>query len=182
MAIEDLVRQDLVRYFGVSNFSVENLEAYQSVHSAMTVRSRIVAIQNQFDILNGEPSLYKGVLAYAEQMGVSFIGWSPLARGLLTEKYLDLAKVGKGDRLVDEGLIKDGLHDSIREKLSRLAALALQWNMKLNQLALAYLLALPGMGPVIPSSSTVSQLESNAAAARIRLTEDQKNQIERAIQ
>jgi aryl-alcohol dehydrogenase-like predicted oxidoreductase len=54
--------------------------------------------------------------------------------------------------------------------------------MKLSQLALAYLLSLPGMGPVIPSSATISQLELNAAAGRMKLSEDQKSQIQQALE
>jgi aryl-alcohol dehydrogenase-like predicted oxidoreductase len=180
-AIEDLVRQDLVRYFGVSNFTVENLNAYQAVQSNMSVRSRIVAIQNQFDILHGEPAAYNGVLNYAQQMGMSFVAWSPLARGLLSEKYLDVAHIGKGDRLFDEGIMKDRLDDATKQKLSKLATLAHQWDMKLSQLALACLLSIPGMGPVIPSSATISQLELNAAAGSMKLSEDQKSQIQQAL-
>jgi aryl-alcohol dehydrogenase-like predicted oxidoreductase len=181
-AIEDLVRQDLVRYFGVSNFTVENLKDYQAVQSNLSVRSRMVAIQNQFDILQGEPAAYNGVLNYAQQMGMSFIAWSPLARGLLSEKYLDEAHVGKGDRLFDEGIMKDKLDDYTKQKLSKLATLAHQWDMKLSQLALAYLLSLPGMGPVITYSATISQLELNAAAGRMKLSVDQKSQIQQALE
>lgn len=180
-AVEDLIRQDLVRYFGVSNFTVENLIAYQAVQSNISVRSRIVVIQNQFDILHSEPAAYKGVLNYAQQMGMSFVAWSPLARGLLSEKYLDASVIGKGDRLFDEGIIKDSLNDDSKQKLVRLVALAQQWDMKLSQLALSYMLSIPGMGPVIPSSSTILQLELNVAAGKIKLSEDQKSQVRQAL-
>lgn len=180
-AIEDLVRQDLVRYFGVSNFTVENLIAYQAVQSNASVRSRMVAIQNQFDILHGEKAAYNGVLDYAQQMGMSFVAWSPLARGLLSEKYLDASRIGKGDRLFDEGIMKESLNDYNKQKLGRLAALAHQWNMKLSQLALSYMLSIQGMGPVIPSSSTILQLELNVMAAKIKLSEDQKRQVRQAL-
>ncbi|HHV97800.1 MAG TPA: aldo/keto reductase, partial [Clostridiaceae bacterium] len=53
---------------------------------------------------------------------------------------------------------------------------AKEWGMELNQLALAYMLTLPGMGPVIPSASTVEQLKSNAEAGKIVL---EKSQIEK---
>lgn len=66
--------------------------------------------------------------------------------------------------------------------LGTLATLAHQWDMKLSQLALAYLQSLPGMGPVIPSSATISQLELNAAAGRMKLSEDQKSQIQQALE
>lgn len=180
--IEDLVRQNLIRYFAVSNFTVDQLNAYRTVESNMTVRSRIVAVQNQFDIFHGESESHEGVREYASHMGISYIAWSPLARGLFTEKYLDLTKVGPGDRLFDEGTIKGNMSFYNMEKLHKLEALSHAWDMKLNQLALSYMLTLPGMGPVIPSSSTVLQLESNAVAGKIILNEDQKMQIKEVLQ
>lgn len=179
MAVEDLVLQDLVRYFGVSNFSVDNLKVYQVIENNRSVRSRIVAVQNQFDILNGEGWGIEGALEYAAEAEISYIGWSPLAKGLLTEKYLNPAKAGTGDRLFDEGAVEENTGETTMKKLHELADLAHRWDMTLNQLALSYMLSLPGMGPVIPSSSNIQQLESNAEAGRIELTDDQKMQIKK---
>jgi aryl-alcohol dehydrogenase-like predicted oxidoreductase len=181
-AIEDLVKKDLIRYFAVSNFSTDQLNAYRNVNDNLSVRSRIVAVQNQFDMLTGEPQPYKGVREYAARTGISYIAWSPLARGLLTEKYLDLTKIGPGDRLFDEGAIEKNTDHSKMERILRLAALSHQWDLELNQLVLAYMLSLPGMGPVIPSSSTIPQLESNAAAGKIRLSDEQQQQIKAVLQ
>lgn len=141
----------------------------------------ILAVQNQFDILQGEPVSHAGVREYAANAGISFIAWSPLAKGLLTEKYVDLANVGTGDRLFDEGVV-ESINPLHQEKIKILLALSNQWNMTLNQLTLSYMLILPGMGPVIPSSSTVAQLESNAAAGKLILTDDQKVQICKVLQ
>jgi 1-deoxyxylulose-5-phosphate synthase len=114
-------------------------------------------------------------------MGMTFIAWSPLARGLLSEKYLNASHIVKGDRLLDEGIMKESLNDDNKQKLGRLSALAHQWDMKLSQLALSYMLSIPGMGPVIPASSTILQLELNVIAAKIKLTEDPKRQIRKAL-
>jgi aryl-alcohol dehydrogenase-like predicted oxidoreductase len=177
LAIEDLVRQDIVRYFGVSNFNVRQLESYQTVGHQVSRRSHIVAVQNQFDILEGERSAYRGVLAHAQNTGLSFIAWSPMARGLLTERYLDPKAIGRGDRLYDEGEIEKTSSVNM-EKVHKLSALSTEFGMGLNQLVIAYMLSIPGMGPVIPSSSNVKQLESNAAAGKLTLTEEQKSRIE----
>ena len=181
MAIEDLIQQDLVRYFAVSNFTIDHLDAYKSVENNFSVRSRIVAVQNQFDILNGERAPYGGVLEHAFQRGISFIAWSPLAKGLLTEKYLDVDNVGSGDRLFDEGEIKKDSNIAGADILHELASLSKEWGLKLNQLAIFYMLTLPGMGPVIQASSNVEQLESNAMAGKIILSDGQKQQIKAII-
>lgn len=177
-AVEDLVRQGLVRYFAVSNFTVEQIKAYRAVEQRSgSIRGRIVAVQNQFDILHGESQKQAGVLEQCAETGISFIAWSPLARGLLTQRYLDPEKVQPGDRLYDENTLSDDINRPTRQILRRLAALAESWEMTLSQLSLAYLLSLPGMGPAIPSSSTVAQLESNAQAGRISFSLEQKQKI-----
>ncbi|MFZ5917363.1 MAG: aldo/keto reductase [Chloroflexota bacterium] len=180
--IEDLVSRGLVRYFAVSNFTVDQLALYRAVERSLSVRCRVLAVQNQFDILNGEAAGYPGVLAYAAQAGLSFVAWSPLARGLLTEKYLDLSQVGPGDRLYDEGTLARDTAPSKVDKLAQLAALAHEWGFKLNQLAIAYMLGLPGMGPVIASVSSVEQLASNAAAAQMTLSAGQRSRIRAVLE
>jgi aryl-alcohol dehydrogenase-like predicted oxidoreductase len=75
---------------------------YISETARRSTRCRIVAIQNQYDIVNGESSQYPGVRELAAAAGISFIAWSPLAQGLLTNRYLDISKIGAGDRLFDE--------------------------------------------------------------------------------
>jgi aryl-alcohol dehydrogenase-like predicted oxidoreductase len=180
-AVEDLIRQDMVRYFAVSNFSVDQLAAYQKVQTDLSIRCKPIAVQNGFDLLQGEAEQHQGVLDYCGQSGISFIAWSPLARGLLTGRYSEATKLGPGDRLYDEQGGNPTIQREIWEKVSKLAALASEWQMELGQLVMAYMLRMKGMGPIIPASSTVSQLESNASAAKIVLSEDQLMRIQNEI-
>lgn len=181
MAVWDLMGMDLVRYFAVSNFSISNLELYHSAGEKFASSFQIAAVQNKFDIITGENNEHKGVLEHCAKSGVSFVAYSPLSRGLLTDRYLDVKTVGKGDRLFDEG--SNGLYTDkdIHDKLTSLSSLAGSLDMSLSQLALAYMLTLPGMGPVIPSSSTVAQLESNAAAGKTALDEETKYKIKNIL-
>lgn len=181
--INDLVQRDLIRYFAVSNFTVDQLKSYQEIEKKISIRTRALAVQNQFDILNGEGSEYAGtgVLEYAARTGMSFVAWAPLARGVLTDRYLDLSKVKKGDRLFDEGTLEKVINKEVLAKLKKLADLAKQWGITISQLSLAYMLTLPGMGPLIPSSSTVEQLEMNAAAGKIVLTDEQRTKIKQVV-
>jgi aryl-alcohol dehydrogenase-like predicted oxidoreductase len=179
-AVEDLMRQDLVRYLAVSNFSVAQLEAYRVAAKAFS-RCRVLAVQNQFDVLHGEAQDRRGVFEYAAKTGVSFVAWSPLARGLLSERYLDPTRTGRGDRLVDEGDLDKILTPATLAKLHRLADMARELDLTLTQLALAYMLSLAGMGPVIPSASTVQQLEANATAGKVVLTAAQQQRVREAL-
>src|SRR5690606_24952398 len=118
-AIEDLVRQGKIRYFAVSNFTVEQLEAYKAIQEQMSVRCRIAAVQNQFDILHGETDSYQGVLQYCADNKIAYVPWSPLAGGLLTDRYLNPDKVGVGDRLYDEGAHERYTEPSKSQKLQQ---------------------------------------------------------------
>jgi len=157
---------------------VEQIRSYMRCADQVTVRSNIVAVQNQYDIINGEAPDRQGVLDFAKETGISFVAWSPLARGLLTERYLDVANVGPGDRLYDEKSMDDitgGTQQMM--KVQKLASLAKAWSVSLSELVIAYMLCIPGMGPVIPSSSTVDQLRSNARGGKLVLTDQQKEAI-----
>jgi len=181
-AVEDLVQRDLVRYFGVGNLSVGRLRLHRALESSMSIRCRVVAVQNGFDIIHGETNPeHRGVLDYCAANGISYIAYSPLARGLLTERYLDLANVGPGDRLYDEGTLERDALPAVMVKVRSLAALAHRWGMQLQQLALAYTLTLPGMGPVIPGTSSLAQLESNAAVGQMLLSDEQQRQVQAVL-
>lgn len=177
LAVEDLIRQDLVRYFAVSNFTVDQLEEFRDAGGKISPRSRIIAVQNQFDILGGERGDYTGVMDYAIQNKLSYVPWSPMAGGLLTNRYLTPGAARSGDRLYDEGVVDSRNTEAVNEKLHRLADIARTSDVELSQLVIAYMLSLPAMGPVIASASNAKQLESNAAAASLALTEEQKDLI-----
>lgn len=178
LAVDDLIRQDLVRYFAVSNFSVSELEHYQSTehHIGPTLRAKVCAVQNSFNLLDGETQEHQGVLRYCADHRLAMIAWSPLAEGLLTSRYLQPDKIGLGDRLYDQNNQRYRDKD-ITEKLTELNRIAQNNEISLVQLVLAYMLTLPGMGPVIPAVSSLAQLEENAAAAAVDLSADDRAQI-----
>jgi 1-deoxyxylulose-5-phosphate synthase len=171
-AVEDLVREDKIRYLAVSNFTVNQLKQHLRMQEIFGSRARILAVQNQFDLLRKEPGEYRGVLDFVQGQACAFIAYSPLAEGFLTERYLDLDRVQKGDRIFDQDMLGQFSAED-HAKLRRLGELARDWGMQLSQLVLAYTLTLPGMGPVIPAASSVRQLVSNAAAGKIQLSTEQ---------
>lgn len=180
-AVEDLVREDVVRYLGVSNFSADQLAIYQSAEQSLSARVRVAAVQNRFDMLRGEDDEHSGALDYCTHNGIAFVPYSPLAMGLLTDRYLDREAVGPGDRLYDEGTLDSLAPEATLARVRSLAQLGQSWGMSLSSLALAYTLTLPGMGPMIPSSSSVAQLEANAEAGRIVLDPEQQQAIADAL-
>ena len=182
LAVEDLIQKDAVRYFGISNADVETLEAYKNfINQSAPLRAKVCAVQNRFDILRGEAPETSGVLGYAAQENISFIAWSPLGQGLLTGRYNDRSNIGRGDRLFDEKNMGVLDSEAITKKLSVLAQYASSFGVSMATLTLAIMLNIPGMGPVIPSASTLQQLEANAAAATLSITPEKVAEIINAI-
>jgi aryl-alcohol dehydrogenase-like predicted oxidoreductase len=179
-AVEDLIAQDLVRYFGLSNVDLDQLGRYVAL-SEIFRRARVRSVQNQFDILHGEDPKRKGVLDYCAANGLSFIPWSPLRSGLLTERYLEPSKAKAGDRLVDEKRLDREAAGPVLKKLATLAALAREGSMSLAQLVLTFMRGLPGIGPIIVGCSTPGQLVENARAGKIRLGEEQLRAVRRIV-
>ncbi|PCJ52438.1 MAG: aryl-alcohol dehydrogenase [Planctomycetota bacterium] len=179
--VEDLVSQGLIRYFAVSNFTSEQLGAYQKIEDKLSVRCRITAVQNQFDVLYNEKESHSGVLDYCVENGISFVAYSPIRGGLITNRYLDKSNIGKGDRLFDEGVAEKELNGNNLAKLNELNEIAKKIDLEINELVLAYMLTLPGMGPIIPAASNIAQLKSNAKTGKIKLNEDVLGQIKKIL-
>lgn len=167
-AVADLRRRDLVRYLGLSNATVDDLMVYRELahHYGLPL---VCSVQNSFNPLDGERQGQRGVLAFCARNRLAFIPYSPLSRGLLTDRYLPGRSVGQGDRLVDEGVLEQLRGAEVAQRLAQLGELARREGLTVAQLSLAYLLALPGMGPLIPSASTLEQLEENSRAATVEL-------------
>lgn len=178
LAVEDLIREGCVRYFAVSNADVATLASYNKfINESAPLRTRVAAVQNRYDILRGEAPDVPGVLDYAKEENISFIAWGPLGQGLLTGRYNDKTAIGKGDRLFDENSLGVLDSEAIMQKLGVLAKYADSFGVSVATLTLALMLHMPGMGPVIPSASNTKQLEANAAAANLPITDEQVAQI-----
>ena len=181
-AVEDLIRGDMVRYFAVSNCGPEAYAAFEAARRTEgSVRTRIAAVQNGFDLIRGENENGRGMFDICRRDGVSYIAWSPLGEGLLTGRYNDPAKVSDKDRLFgrEKPLYLD---PAVHESLGRLAQIAQELGVTMTRMVLAYMLTLPGMTHVIPASSSVAQLEDNAAAAQLALDSDVRARIAAALE
>ncbi|MBE6928808.1 MAG: aldo/keto reductase [Ruminococcaceae bacterium] len=180
LAVEDLIREGCVRYFGVSNHAASHLARLDTIcRTSASLRTRVCAVQNGFNLIDGEVPEYPalvGTLPYCAEQGISYIAWSPLAEGLLTGRYNDLSKIGKGDRLFDQNEPRY-TEPAIHEKLVAMGAVADELGVSMTRLTLAYMLTLPAMTHVIPAASSVRQLEDNAAAAALVLSDELRSRI-----
>lgn len=167
-ALLDLQRAGKVRYIGVSNFSVEQLQRVEAV-------AHIDSLQSQYSMLWRDPEDH--VLPYCIDAGTGFLAYAPLSYGLLTGKYTDRAQLtdwrkgegeyGSWDYI--ERLFAPGVFERNVAVVSSLRSLAEDSGISVAQLALAWLVSRPGATCAIPGARTPQQAKQNAVAADIEL-------------
>ncbi len=167
--MDDLVRQGLVRYLGVSNHNVSQIQALLDL-SDRRFLERIVSVQNRYNALDGEGQ--PGVVAFCEQNGLGFIPYSPLAQGMLSSRYAEGTTPQVGDRLVDEGILDRKRSDRALRIVRALNEIGQQHHKTEAQVALAWLLKHPSIPTVIPTARTVQQLQENAGASGFILSDE----------
>lgn len=156
-ALVDIVRGGKALYVGISRWPLEALK-FADVY----LRERDVPLliyQGRLNLLDREPQ-ESGVTGYCEEHGIGFISFSPLAQGLLTDRYRH--GVPDGSRMSRGGSLKrDALTDELDDYLSLLGAAASARGMSLAELALSWVQAQKGVTSVIVGASSVDQLAMN---------------------
>ena len=156
----DLVRQGKTLYVGISKFPKEAAETacrYLAEHDTPCLLH-----QARYNLFNRTPE-ETGVLRQAAQLGKGFIAFSPLAQGLLTDRYLH--GIPEDSRAARNAFLKrEQITDEVLRKTVRLNALAARRGQSLAGMALAWLLKDGQVSSVIVGSSSVAQLEQNIRA------------------
>jgi voltage-dependent potassium channel beta subunit len=170
-AMEDLIRQGKVLYWGVSVWSGAQIAA--ACEAAETWRAyKPVTNQPPYNLL--ERGIESEVVPKCRELGVGQIVFSPLAQGLLTGKYANGA-VPKESRLADEkrnSFLKPKMTADAVAKAARAAEIARAAGLAPAVAALAWVLRQPGICSAIVGATRVAQLEENLAAADVELSAD----------
>jgi len=175
-ALDHLVQSGKVRYIGCSNYA-----GWQAV-KALSVAARIGAtgfVSQQVYLSLHERSAEYEIVPSAIDQGLGLLIWSPLAGGLLSGKYRRGAPPPPGSRLAGEWseppvYDEDKLYDTVET----LVGIAEGRGVSAAQVALAWLLARPGITSVIVGARTTTQLADNLAAASLELTADEHERLE----
>ncbi|MEV6810615.1 aldo/keto reductase [Micromonospora sp. NPDC051296] len=154
----------LVGEVGVSNYS---LRRWQVAEAALG--RRVLSNQVRYSMLDRKPE--EDLLPYAEQAGRLVIAYSPLAQGFLSGRYDAHHPPVGAVRRANPYFLPENLErgTALIETLRQVAA---AHDATPSQIALAYVLRHPNV-VAIPGASSVEQMERNAAAAEIDLTEDE---------
>ena len=158
-ALATAVQQGKTLYVGISSYSAEKTHEAAQILGELGVK--LLIHQPSYSMLNRwiEPELLDAL----EELGVGCIGFSPLAQGMLTDKYLH--GIPEGSRASRHGSLSPNLiTDTAMEKIRALNEIAQRRGQTLAQMALAWTLRDPRMTSTLVGASSVEQLESNVAA------------------
>lgn len=156
-ALVDIVRAGKALYIGISNWPLEPLR-----FATQYLKERDVPLliyQGKLNMLNREP-IEQGILDFCAQEGVGFIAFSPLAQGLLTDRYLNGipsdSRMSKG-KFLKESMLTPELLAQLREYNAQ----AQSQGKTLAESALTWILSQKGVTSVLVGASSTSQLEKN---------------------
>jgi L-glyceraldehyde 3-phosphate reductase len=175
-ALDAAVRQGKALYAGISSYSPAKTREAAAILRAMG--TPLLIHQPSYSMLNRW--IEDGLLDALEEVGAGCIVFSPLAQGLLTDRYLE--GVPEGSRASRPGsLSPDQLSEENLAKVRRLAAIAERRGQTLAQLALAWTLRDPRITSTLIGASSLAQLEQNVGALdRATFDADELAEIDQA--
>lgn len=175
-AIAELIREGKVRYGGVSNFSVEQMERVRRIHP-------IASLQPPYSML--ERDVEKELLAHCAEHDIGVIAYSPLQKGLLTGK-IDRAYVDAMDdtdhRKTRDPMFQEPDISRILGKVERLKPIAERLGITLAQLAVAWVLRRTEVTAAIVGARRPDQIRGIAPAAEIAVPDKDLAEIKAVLE
>jgi L-glyceraldehyde 3-phosphate reductase len=174
-ALDSAVRAGKALYVGISSYSAPRTREAAAI--LRELRTPFVIHQPSYSMLNRwiEPDLLDAL----GELGIGCIVFSPLAQGMLTDKYLD--GIPEGSRATQgSSLSPDLLTDDALAKIRALNELAVRRGQSLAQLAIAWVLRDERVTSALVGASSVAQLEDTLGALeRLDFSEDELDEIDR---
>lgn len=162
---EDMIRAGKLCYWGVSRWSVRQLEEARSLAPE---GYKPMMVQSPYNLLWREE---EAMIDYCRKEGVGFVSYSPLAQGALTGKYAD--GIPKDSRAAKTAMhtMQHYLTPDNAQRIKRLKDIAGKHGIAMPVLALAWCLKNPGVSCAMTGVASIAQLEANIAAASAVLDE-----------
>lgn len=171
-AMKRLVDQGKVRFLGLSEAGVQTLRRASAVHP-------IAALQTEYSLWCR--FVEDDILPACRELGIGFVPYSPLGRGMLTGAIATGKDLPEGDRRRDHPRFHDGALEANAALIRPLLEMAKAKGCKPAQLALAWLLAQgPDIVP-IPGTKRRTHLTDNLAALDVKLSAEEARQLAGAI-
>ena len=170
-AMMDLVKEGKVRYIGLSEAAPETIRRANKVHP-------VTALQTEYSLWTRDPE--EEILDLCNELGISFVAYSPLGRGFLSGRFKSTGEIPEDDyrrhhpRFTEENITHN------YELVKKIEEIAKEKNCTPAQLALAWVMAQRDFIVPIPGTKKVKYLEENTAAAEIILSEGELNRLDKA--
>ncbi|MET8290116.1 aldo/keto reductase [Streptomyces sp. NPDC048448] len=161
-ALAELVEAGKVRHLGVCEASAATIRRAHAVHP-------LAAVQTEYSLSTRDVEV-NGVLATVRELGIGFVGYSPLGRGLLTGRIRSLDGLAEHDFRRVAPRFQQGNLDRNLHVVERLQQLAASKGITAGQLALAWVLAQGDDVVAIPGTKRVPYLQENLAAGDVVLS------------
>jgi len=156
-ALVDIVRSGKALYVGISRWPLDALKTAADYLAARDVP--LLIYQGRLNMLDRAPQ-EEGILDFCHERGIGFISFSPLAQGLLTDRYLN--GIPEGSRMTQGRFLKkDVLTPELLERLKAYNAEAQAQGKTLAEWALAWILLQKGITSVLVGASSPEQLKKN---------------------
>lgn len=180
-ALDDLTAQGKILYSAVSEWSAAQISNAAGISRRLNLRPLISnqPIYNMF-----ERYIEDEVLEVSQREGLGQVVFSPLAQGILTGKYKPGQQPPAGTRAADNsvnGVISSYLRDDVLSVVGQLDELAHSLDLKLSQLALAWILRQPGVSSALIGASKPEQVAENTKAVDAVLSADTLQKIEEIL-
>lgn len=166
--LQGMIAEGTIRHLGLSNETAWGTMKWLQLAEREGL-PRMATIQNEYSLLcrHFEPDLSE--IALSEDVGL--LAWSPLARGILSGKYLDGARP-KGSRLTLDSRIDHRSCDQVDSAVAQYIALAEQHELDPCQMALAFVNSRAFVASNIAGASTMQQLRNNIDAIELTLSSE----------
>jgi aryl-alcohol dehydrogenase-like predicted oxidoreductase len=169
--VGELIREGKVKAFGLSEAGAATIRRAHAVQP-------VSAVQSEYSLWTRKPE--QEIIPLLEELGISFVPYSPLGKGYLTGKWNDREALAKDDfrrtlpRFTQEAL------DTNQVLIDLLGSMAFRNAATAAQIALAWLLAQKPWIIPIPGTTKIHRLEENVGAASVHLTEEDLRMIDEA--
>jgi aryl-alcohol dehydrogenase-like predicted oxidoreductase len=170
-AMAELVKEGKIRYLGLSECTPEDLKKANATHP-------ISAVQSEYSILTR--SVEEAILPLTKELGITFVPFAPLSRGLITNK-LDVSSLASNDFRANLPRYQGEYLENNQKLSASFAELAEAKKCTPAQLAIAWVIAQSDNIIPIPGTKRRKYLEENAGAADVELTAKDLETIEAII-
>jgi hypothetical protein len=171
-ALAELVWEGKVKTIGLSEVSAVTIRNAHRVHP-------VTAVQSEYSLWTRNAEV--AVLDACRELGITFVAFSPLARGFLTGKLRDTSTLSPKDIRLGMPRFQADHYPKNLQLLDGLAALAAEQGCTMGQLAMAWVLAQGSHIIALPGTTQLDHLEENAGASGITLSQDMLRRLDALI-